>query len=405
MLIRRSAALLTPLLLAGLTPPLTGTARADTPGWGLQMARDFIAAEKINRGRSVTIALLSDGVASNVKGLRGSLKKEKDLVNTPRPKQVLGTLMASVIAGGAPPGNLPVNFHGLAPAAKILPVRVYATTHEPGGRHWQDTAHWGRNIADGIRYAVDHGADVIAVEPYSMEDEAMTGLRTAVAYAQTKNVVVVAPMSVRKHGDFPPYPVSAPGVIGVGTATAKGERDQTFTSRSSAVLISAPGVTLPSIGPDGQIWTFRGYPVALTFVTAAAAMIRSEYPKLTPAQVGQALSTSARRPNRKRRYDTDLGFGYLNAIGALTQARALAGKNTPTITAPSSVPEKTSLGGHRPATLRAAPYHPLKIGGFGALALAGLIALALAVWLALPQRPTPPPAPTEPPRSADTAMA
>lgn len=74
-------------------------------------------------------------------------------------------------------------------------------------------------------------------------------------------------------------------------------------------------------------------------------MIRSEYPKLTPAQVGQALSTSARRPNRKRRYDTDLGFGYLNAIGALTQARALAGKNTPTITAPSSVPEKTSLAG------------------------------------------------------------
>ena len=397
MLIRRSAGLLATALLIGLTPPLTGESQAGVSDWSLRFTLDFVAAQHISQGRSIKIALLDDGVASGVKSLKGKLEKEKDLVGTPRPKRVTGTLMASLIAGGAP--GSPRGIHGLAPAATILPVRVYADANEPGGLVWRQSARWGVNMAKGIRYAVDHGADVIAVDAYITGD-GMAELSAAIAYAQAKKVVVVAATGIQYLGD-PVYPVSAAGVIGVGTVTPKGRRDKRSTSRSSDTLVSAPDFPMICIGPDNRLWTLRDNPVALAFATAAAAMVRSEYPRLTPAQVGQALAASARRPG-KGRYDTELGFGYLNAVGALGEARKLAIQAAPAMTAKSSVPDKARLGGERPDTIRAVPYSPLRIGGFGGLAFAGLIALGLAAWLTLRRRAAPLPAPALPSEPADT---
>jgi hypothetical protein len=339
-------------------------------------------------------------VASGVKALRGRLEKEKDLAGTPRPKRVTGTLMASMIVGGAPTADGPMGIGGLAPAATIMPVRVYADATEPGGRKWQD-AEWGVTIAKGVRYAADHGADVIVADAYAFGNGA-TGLSTAIAYAQTKKVVIVAPIGVQKTDDPPNYPASAPGVIGVGVVTEKGLRDKKSTSRTSAALVSASGAKMPAVGPDNRLWTVWGEPVALTFTAAAVAMVRSEYPRLTPAQVNQALSASARRPKGKGRYDTELGFGYLNAAGALDEARKLAEKAAPAMEAKSSVPDKARLGGDRPGTIRAVPYDPLWIGGFGGLAFAGLVALGFAAWLALRKRSTPLPAPAGPSESTDT---
>jgi Subtilase family len=389
MLIRRSAGLLTTVVLIGLTPPLMDESRAGTSDWAVRFARDVTVAEGISRGRSVKIALLSDGVAPGVRSLKGALEKEKDLVGTPRPRRAAGTLMASLIIGGTPAAGSPVAIRGLAPAATILPVRVYADPGDPGERQWQESADWGKNLSNAIRYAVDHGADVITVDAYDADRTQAGLLSAAITYAQTKDVVIVAPVGVRKAGDPAHYPGSAPGVIGVGALTEKGRRDKKLTSRSSAALVSAPGVTMPSIGPDNRLWTFWGDPVALAFTTGAVAMIRSEYPKLTPAQVGQALSASARRPGGKGRYDTELGFGYLNPAGALDEARKLAGGPGPAMTAASSVPDKTRLGGDRPDTIRAVPYRPLRIGGFGGLAVAGLVAIGLAAWLALRRRSAP----------------
>ncbi len=332
-----------------------------------------------------------------MKVLRGKLEKEKDFVGTPRPKRATGTLMASLIAGGAP--DSPVSDYGLAPATTILPVRIYADTDEPGGRAWRDSARWGEIIAKGIRYAVDHGADVIAVGTYAATDGA--DLLAAIAYAQTKKVVVVASTGIQKP-DIPAYPVSAPGVIGVGAVTPKGRRDVKSTSRSSDTLVSAPGSRMGSIGPDNRQWTFWGSPVSLAFTTAAVALVRSEYPRLTPAQVGQALSASARHPNGKVRYDTELGFGYLNPIGALNEAHKLSTQTAPAMTARSSVPDKARLGGKPPGTIRAAPYAPLWIGGFGGLAFAGLVALGFAARLALRKRSAPLPAPALPSGSTIT---
>jgi hypothetical protein len=385
-------------LLVGLTPPLTGTSQAGVSDWMLRFTLDFVAAQRISQGRSVKIAVLDDGVASGVKSLKGKVEKEKDLVGTPRPKRVSGTLLATLIAGGVPGSS--TGGSGLAPATTILPVRIFADTDEPGGRAWRDSARWGVIMAKGIRYAADHGADVIAVDAYVTGD-GTAELSAAVAYAQAKKAVVVASTDVQKP-DNPAYPVSAPGVIGVGTVTPKGRRDAKSTSRSSDTLVSAPDSAMLIKGPDNRLWTFEGNPVALAFTTAAVALVRSEYPRLTPAQVGQALSASARRPPGKGRYDTELGFGYLNAVGALDEARKLATQVAPAMTAKSSVPDTARLGGERPDTIRAAPYAPLRLAGFGGLAFAGLVALGFAAWLALRKRTALLPAPALPSEPVET---
>jgi len=62
---------------------------------------------------------------------------------------------------------------------------------------------------------------------------------------------------------------------------------------------------------------------AAAFVAGVAALIRSAYPRLTPAQVDQALVTSAQhRPAAG--YSTDTGFGEVDAVAALRAAGRLA---------------------------------------------------------------------------------
>ncbi len=389
MLIRRSAGVLAAVLLIGLAPPLTSQSRADPARPVVQMTYDFVLAEHVSRGASVKVALLSDGVATGLTSLRRRTSKEKDFVGTSRPIRLIGTLMASLILGATPPGRSSTSSstrRGLAPGVTILPVRVYPEPVEPGGRRWAKTANWDEHLARGIRYAVDHGAGVIAADLPGYEDESTSGLGAAVAYAQAKNVVILALTDRDGASPYPPYPVSIPGVIGVGAVTSRGRVDPYTASGSSAAFVSAPGYAVTAVNPRGRPWVFSGGPVALSFATAAVAMIRSAYPKLTPAQVGQALSASARRRRGTGRYDSTLGFGYLNAIGALERARVLAGKPAPAVTARSSVPDGDGLGGDRPGTISAVPHDPIRLGGFGALAYAGLVALGFAIWLALRRR-------------------
>ncbi|MFD0692291.1 S8 family serine peptidase [Actinomadura fibrosa] len=376
MLTRRVAVPLTAALLLGLAPPLTNDAGADT-AWVRQFGRDFEEARTTARGGKVKVALLADGVVRDAKGLKGAVEKEKDLVGTPRPKRVLGTLLASLLTG---------HDDAFVPAATILPVRVYATDDEPGGKDWRDSDEWTDNLADGIRYAAEQGANVIAVAAYAV-DYSFSDYGTiegAIAYARAKNAVVVA-TSGRQDAQRPQYPAGSPGVVSIGVVDNDGRRDGKWTAAGSGLLVSAPGTTVPVAGPDGRAWTIQGDTTAFLFGTAAAAMLKARYPQITPPQIVQVLSVSARHPKGKGRYDTDLGFGYLNPAGALSEARRLYAGPMPAMTAEASVPAGESLG-KRPEAIRAVPRDEAWLGGFGALAIAGLVALGGALWLALRKR-------------------
>lgn len=369
------------LLTAVRVPP----AGADS-GWAERLGSDFRAAHQVTRGQGVTVALVGTGVAADVSSLRGVLGEERDFVGTPRPKKVYGTLMASWIAGGGPGRDNPFGMRGLAPGVRLLPVRVAPDGEDPGAARWLRNNDLTMTTAKGIRHAADEGAQVIAVEPTIGRggfwgNSGVTVLHDAVAYARSKNAVVIAGgAGVRDKDDLHTrfsFPAAVPGVIGVGAVDEDGDRYSKYSEKSSSVLVSAPGFKLPAVGPGNRLYTYWGSASTVPWVAATAAFVKAEYPGLTPAQVARAIAASARHPKGRGAYDTEIGFGVVNPDGALKEARRLAGQGRPQAVAKTGVVgDEDHFGGGAPDEIGAARHPVAAIAGFPALILAGLLALA-----------------------------
>ncbi len=289
---------------------------------------DVAAAWRITRGAGVKVAVLDSGVDPRHHDLAGSVLTGPDLTVGANPSGVAplrlhGTYMASLIAGhGHGPGHSD-GVIGVAPAAKVLSVRVILEDDEPGFHAFNSEARFENVVARGIRYAVDHGAGVINMS--ISKDQPTRQERAAIKYAISKGVVLVAAAgndgAGRKDGPYS-YPASLPGVISVAAAD-RGMHKASFSNRNSLVLLAAPGVDIFGAGPGDQYWVGRGTSQATALVSGVAALIKAKYPKMSPALVAQALTTGAtRRPSRG--YDPGMGFGVVNAARSLAEAARLA---------------------------------------------------------------------------------
>lgn len=311
--------------------PFVGVARADeVRGSQQEVLRtlDVERAWKITRGRGVLVAVLDSGVDPRHRDLAGSVITGRDFTvgaNPPgvEPKRLHGTYMASLIAGhGHGPGRAD-GVIGVAPEAKILSVRVILEDEEPGFRAFNSQARFERVVARGIRYAVDRGADVINMS--ISKDQPTRAERAAIRYAISKGVVLVAAAGNEGAGkrNAPySYPASLPGVISVAAAD-KAQRRASFSNRNSLVTVAAPGVDVLGAGPGDEYWVGRGTSQATALVSGVAALIKSRYPRMSPALVAQAITAGVRgRPARG--YDPGTGFGVVNAALALRHAALLA---------------------------------------------------------------------------------
>ena len=110
-------------------------------------------------------------------------------------------------------------------------------------------------VARGIRWAVDRGADVINL---SLGSEGLSAAEQgAVAYARSRNVVVVAAAG-NDGTTVPSYPAALPGVLAVGATD--GDRRAAFSNHGSWVDVGAPGVNLRSTSPTaGSRYYDPGY--------------------------------------------------------------------------------------------------------------------------------------------------
>jgi subtilisin family serine protease len=143
-----------------------------------------------------------------------------------------------------------------------------------------------------------------------------------------------------------------------------------FSSDNLSVKVAAPGVKVLAQGRDGQYWLVSGTSPACALVAGVGALIKSKYPRLAPDLVAKALtSTTTDRPAKG--YDSQVGFGIVDAAAALAKAGRLAGAR----------PVETSIK----ATVR---YHgvlqpaPVRPRGSGQLALFALLALTSLVLIA-----------------------
>ncbi|GAA2602700.1 S8 family serine peptidase [Actinomadura fulvescens] len=415
---RRAAAALLALTIGAAPLLAPAPARADAVREAQLPVLETLsvpAAWKQTRGEGVTVAVVDSGTDANQPDLKGSVTTGPNMLadvdRGTRPKREHGTAMAALIAGhGHGPGG-DSGVIGIAPKARVLAIRAIAEPEDASYRRYKSDGE-GDGVAEGIRYAADHGADVINLSLGQYNEE--RNEREAIGYAIKKGVVVIA--AAGNDGDrkrrldkdgFAPYsyPASYPGVIAVAATTPGHERAR-FSNRNYSVVVGAPGDEIVYAAPGGEYGMGGGTSQASAIVSGIAALIRAKHPDLPPALVSQALVVSARNgPSGK--YNPELGFGEVNAARALAAAAALAapragqaGKAAGRRFAEGPPPGPVAII-ERPAWLR-----PVIIGiivlGTGGAAAAVVIAVALARRNPRPPAPvlaaTPAPHEIVPPR-------
>ena len=276
-------------------------------------------AWKHSTGRGVVVAVIDSGVAPHNPNLAGQVLDGIDMENPDRPHGWddpgvtggHGTGVASIIAGTGR-GN---GVYGIAPEAKILPVRVAnARGYSPDQR-----------IGRAIEWAVDHGADVINISMGTPEKKlrlsAKERMRAGVRYARQHGVVVVAGAGndgPRNPGRF--YPAAFPGVIAVGGTRTRGGVVAGFSNRGRWLDLVAPATSVWNTNNDGTRGVASGTSFASPAVAAVAALVLEENPRLKPAAVRTLLMATA-RDRGERGVDRETGAGLVDAAAAVRAAR------------------------------------------------------------------------------------
>src|SRR4051794_12301457 len=277
-----------------------------------QWALDAVPYESTwtaTRGAGVTVAVIDTGVLGNHEDLAGSVISGIDYVNGTDGRidpGGHGTHVAGIIAAHV---NNGVGIAGAAPSVKIMPVRVLDA----------NGSGVSSNVALGIIWAADHGARVINL---SLGGGPSPGIQTAMQYALSKQVVVVAAAgNGYQSGNTPTYPGAYPEAIAVA-AINQNRQHASFSNTGAYVDIAAPGDLIWSAWGSGptQYGLASGTSMATPYVAAAAALVIAANKSLTAAKVTHLLEANATDLGSPGR-DSVFGYGLVNprraVIGAL----------------------------------------------------------------------------------------
>jgi subtilisin family serine protease len=244
--------------------------------------------------------------------------------NVTGPDASHGTAVASVI--GAVSGDS--GFVGIASGIRILPVRVV-----PNGDEYD------KDVANGIRYAVDAGAQIINMSFGKPFSPGKAEVDSAVQYAVSKGVLLVhASGNESANVDVvPTFPSSMYGGASGGRAAtwidvgASGWRADDrlaaeFSNYGTALVdLFAPGVSIFSAAPGNGFAREDGTSLAAPVVSGIAALLMSQFPTLTAADVKRILmATVTKYPDRQvlqpGSTSTRVPFASLSVSGGIVNA-------------------------------------------------------------------------------------
>ena len=276
---------------------------------------DINAAEawSITTGDSdVVIAIVDTGVSQSHPDLQANILPGHSTVGGRWDDDIFvshGAHCAGIASGDTNNGQ---GIAGVGWDCSILPVKVLGflgTGSEP-------------DIAAGIVWAADNGADVISLSLGSPDFGSV--LENACNYAADQGVILVAAT-----GNTPGVPIFAPArfaaTIAVG-ATDNRDRIASFTTTGPEMTVTAPGVdvwsawdTLPLFGPaDGYAFQ-SGTSMATPHVAGTIGLMRTVNRTITSDEV-EAIFAATSVDLGAPGFDPTFGFGRIDAFEAVSAA-------------------------------------------------------------------------------------
>jgi subtilisin family serine protease len=241
-----------------------------------------------------------------------------------------GTCCAGIALGA---GNNSQGIAGCAWGVKLMPVKVLDASGS-GQYTW---------IANGITFAADNGAKIISM---SLGGSANTTMQNAVTYAYGKGVTLFCAAGNSNTGSLS-YPAAYSNTIAVGALSPCNERKSPTScdgenwwgsQYGTGLDVMAPGVRIHTadirgsggFGTGDYITDFNGTSSATPHAAGIGALVLSQNPALTPAQLQTVLQNNCDDIGAAG-YDTQTGYGRLNAYRAVQNAGGGGGPTPVTI--------------------------------------------------------------------------
>ncbi len=259
------------------TPSERPTPSDQTP-WGIETMYGDTTITATSGGNGINVAVLDTGVNTNHPDVTRRVTQCVDFtVKAKRNQEPIkvgqcsdtnghGTHVAgTILADGGADGK---GIYGVAPEASLLAYKVCSSA-----------GCWSDDIGRAIRYAADHGANIVSMSFGS--DYENTLEREAITYAVGKGVLLVAAAG----NDGPAigsidYPAANVNVMAVGAIdiiwnvpswSSRGINDGDYVIEEREVEFGAPGVNIESIWKDGSYYFLSGTSMATPHVSGMAA--------------------------------------------------------------------------------------------------------------------------------------
>ncbi|OBA71731.1 type VII secretion-associated serine protease mycosin [Mycobacterium sp. 1554424.7] len=314
-------------------------------------------AHRFATGAGVTVAIIDTGVDASARvpaepGGDFVMKTGDGLSDC----DAHGTLTASIIAGRP---ALIDGFVGVAPDARLISVRQTSGAFEAKDNQANQNdpnatpaAGSIRSLARAVVHAANLGASVINISEAACfkvrmpVDESTLG--AALNYAVNVKGAVIIAAAGNAGGDCAQNPLPDPSLpadprgwqqvqtivtpawyspllLAVGGVGQNGAPSQ-FSMRGPWVGAAAPAENITALGPGGEPVDalpgkdgpvpIAGTSFAAAYVSGLAALLRQRFPELTPAQILNRITATARHPGGG--VDDAVGAGPINAVAALT---------------------------------------------------------------------------------------